>query len=653
MTGGDERMATARRVWVLYAAATVAVVATLAILSGIVLTLERDTEHARARRAAIEQVQEALWRLDAFVVPVLGRQAAFAYSHYVPAFAPAGLFTPEGSGNERVLVEISPILTTRWPDWVLLHFQAPVAGGIASPEIPEGRHAWVRQERGLNPAELEAKRALLRRLGAWLDRDTRRRLAARSVGHQEMWARDLPAAPTTPSAAQARAPARVARRRAAPPSEEEEPRNEATRARRRRYFARGQAQLQTPEPVGTAMMNVYLPKPRPAPKKPKLPRPATKTKLVRVDVSDVAAAWIPGDGGPALILYRSASLQGRKFIQGSLLDWPRLRRALAAEVQELLPEVQLLPKPEAEKRRAAAAGDVIEDEMSILPVVLRAAGVPGSMAWHRITPVRTALLITWGVALLALLVTGVAVRGMGDLARRRMNFVSAVSHELRAPLTALRMYLDMLAEGMIDSEEKRAEILKTLQGQAERLSGLVRGVLDYARLERRTFQAHLRSVSVDALLADVERACRDRCAASGQELVVERGDGLGGGTIETDPEAVMQIVLNLIDNACKYAGEGQVRLRALEGRDETEALVLEVSDDGPGIPPEARRRLFQAFYRAGSEMTREHPGVGLGLAIAQGFADAIGARLELVGGPLPGGNLQATFALRLGTRSAR
>jgi signal transduction histidine kinase len=649
-------MGTARRTWVLYIAALTAVVAILVVLSGIVLTLERDAGRARARRAAAKRLQEALWRLDAYVVPVLGRQAALAYSHYVPAFVPTRLYAPDGTrrGSGEVLLEVSPILTTEWPDWVLLHWSAPVEGGIASPELPTGRHRWVRAEREMKPEALERKARLLKQVGAFLGAPARKRLAARAGGHQAMWARDVTRRTRQVTVQTLRPrprprprpePTNVARANTSPDNEN-----------RRRLFRRGQAQVQLPEPLGNTAMNMIGPLPKR--KQPGMVglgalRPFKKTKktvevvessLVQVDVSDVSAAWVDRPSAePALILYRRATVQGRQVLQGSLVDWERLRAALAAEVEDLYPDgVTLRPRRGAPR---TTGGERLEDELSTLPVVL-STGIAARdvLPFSEVTPVRAALLVTWALALVALLVTGLAVRGTADLARRRMNFVSAVSHELRAPLTGLRMYLDMLAEGMITDEGKRAEVLRTLQGQAERLGGLVRGVLDYSRLERQTFQAHRRETTTRALFAELERACRDRCAASKVALEVDARLA-AQRALETDPEAVLQIVLNLVDNACKYGGDaGPVRLSA-EERDE--ALVIRVEDDGPGIPPRARRRLFTAFFRAGDEMTREHPGVGLGLAIARGFADAIGARLELVGQPNEGGNLRARFELGL------
>jgi signal transduction histidine kinase len=717
--------AVGRRVWVTYVIATAAVLAILAVLTGIVLKLERDAERARARQAAVERMKEALWRLDAFVVPVIGRQAAFAYSHYVPAYVPTGLYTSKGEAKppEQVFVEISPILTTTWPGWVKLHFSAPLEGGIASPELPTGRHAWVQRARGMTSHDLAQKRRLLQQLGTWLGGGTRTTLAARSDGSQQMWARDLVAQQVVLPPRRPRAPVRpkppLTAQRQQPPQQQKiavaannEPAPRARQRRRGRYFRRGNTQMQVPEPVDNAMLNVYRPKENNKKKKkkskkgadeqqikltknqdkttstsspltltfksvnkPRRPRPPVRpryrsleveSKLLRVEVSDVSAAWIdaPGaPGGKTLILYRSANIQGKRMLQGSLLDWPALRQAMLDEIADLFPPgggaaaeaIALLPAPAPVARRDdwLASGsstlyggaEALNEEMSTLPVVVR-AGVPAAQSLA-LSPVRVALLITWALALMALVVTGAAVRSTSDLAQRRMNFVSAVSHELRAPLTALRMYLDMLADGMITSEEKRAEVIKTLQGQAERLSGQVRGVLDYARLERQTFQAHRHQVQLSELLAQLEQACRDRCAASGLELaLVGQGELPGDEALETDPEAVIQIVLNLVDNACKYAAEAAAPIRLAVNRQQG-ALVIEVSDEGPGIPPRARRRLFDAFYRVGDEMTREHTGVGLGLAISRGFARALGAKLELVGQPRDDGTLQAAFALRL------
>src|SRR5205823_5375813 len=165
-----------------------------------------------------------------------------------------------------------------------------------------------------------------------------------------------------------------------------------------------------------------------------------------------------------------------RYIQGVLLDWPRLRDLLFEEIRDLFPEGHLEPmfdeKPEFPDRM-----------MTALPVQLNPGPMTASMlpGW---SPMRTGLLLAWIAALGALTVVGFGGWSLLDLSERRVRFVSAVTHELRTPLTTLRLYLDMLTSGLITEEQKKGEYLHTLHGESDRLHRLVSNVLDFARLER-------------------------------------------------------------------------------------------------------------------------------------------------------------------------
>jgi len=121
----------------------------------------------------------------------------------------------------------------------------------------------------------------------------------------------------------------------------------------------------------------------------------------------------------------------------------------------------------------------------------------------------------------------------------------------------------------------------------------------------------------------------------------------GDRRLATDPAAVETILRNLVDNACKYAAAAEDRRVHVAARVEPGWLILSVSDHGPGVPAAERRRIFDPFFRAEPEQTREHRGVGLGLAIAARLARALGGRLQLVGEPVLGGRIAAVFELRL------
>ena len=191
--------------------------------------------------------------------------------------------------------------------------------------------------------------------------------------------------------------------------------------------------------------------------------------------------------------------------------------------------------------------------------------------------------MAWAAALIGLAAVGFGGRALVDLSERRIRFVSAVTHELRTPLTSLRLYLDLLTSGMIEDEQKQKEYLNTLANESERLHRLIENVLDFARLERRSVEAHTQPTNVGELLEEVRQTWADRCAADGRELVVistlppeQR--------VTTDPRMVAQVLGNLVDNARKYtrdAADGRIWVWAKPG--ERGTLLLEVEDRGPGV----------------------------------------------------------------------
>jgi len=652
-------MRSPRHLWIAYLVAVLAVLGAVGGLSAVALRLEAETEQSRLREARLGRVRIALWRLDSHMTPVLGRIAGHAYSHFVPAYKPAQLYDSQGRPDQgKVLVQPSPILMNDWPDWVVIHFQAPLSGAITSPQVPKGWYQWVGPVTGLRtPA---ARKAQLSQLEQILRPPLRRRLAKALQPQTRLLGNELLASGRVSSTTRGRAggwrkgvvrhgraggwrrrTSTVAPPRAAPQKKKQKQTQQRVPEQRWRERNWGNNQVQfTPRANPDSLDNVML-------NTAGLPPGAvsndgTVRKIV-VPLSPVRSAWIPGDkkGERQLILYRVAEVQGRSLLQGALLDWKRLRSQLGGLVKDLFPNVRLTPSADSSKK---------DDEhlMTTLPVALAVprGATAGTRPWHRITPVRAALLFAWLLTLLALLATAFVVQRMVELGERRMNFVNAVSHELRTPLTAFRVHLDLLADGLVTDETKRQSMLEKLRGQSERLTELVRNVLDFARLERRTFVADLQVVELQGLLEELTEACEPRCEVAGLSFVVD--DKLPEDTrLRTDPAAVRQIIINLVDNACKYGASAEDKRVHLRARPDGDAVVLEVADHGPGIPVGARRHLFDAFYRVGKEMTREKPGVGLGLALAKRFTETLGAKLSLVGLVRDDDTVEAVFALRL------
>ena len=160
---------------------------------------------------------------------------------------------------------------------------------------------------------------------------------------------------------------------------------------------------------------------------------------------------------------------------------------------------------------------------------------------------RVSLGAAWASALAGVVALALLLRGTLRLSERRGAFVSAVTHELRTPLTTFRMYSEMLAEGMVSDETSRKRYLETLRSEADRLGHLVENVLSYARLERGRGAKAKEKVALTPLLERATSRVADRATQSGKTLSLEIDKGIKSDLVNTDPGAVEQIVMNLID----------------------------------------------------------------------------------------------------------
>jgi len=209
-------------------------------------------------------------------------------------------------------------------------------------------------------------------------------------------------------------------------------------------------------------------------------------------------------------------------------------------------------------------------------------------------------------------------------ARQKTSFVSNVSHELKTPLTTIRMYAEMLGEGTIRDPQKQWSYLQTIIKESQRLTRLVNNVLDFSRLEQGKRRYRQESVDLKELLLAILDQQQPRLTDAQLELelvITEQPIQL-----VSDPDALEQIVLNLLDNAIKYASDGQ-RL-SLRLTSEPKEIRLQLRDFGPGIPAAHRQRIFDKFHRIDSSLTAKQQGSGLGLSIARQLAEGLGGELR-------------------------
>ncbi len=205
-----------------------------------------------------------------------------------------------------------------------------------------------------------------------------------------------------------------------------------------------------------------------------------------------------------------------------------------------------------------------------------------------------------------------AWRSMRD-ARHKTSFVSNVSHELKTPLTTIRMYAELLDEGRIEEAGKRQRYLQVIIAESQRLSRLVNNILDFSRLEQQRKQYHLIPLSLTDVLHRVLDSQAVRLHQAGLELTRRLPDQ--PLTVQADRDAVEQVLLNLLDNAIKYAAQGGELVVKLQQQEQT--AEVHIMDRGPGVPVSQQQRIFDQFHRVDNNLTCNRPGCGLGLSIAR------------------------------------
>lgn len=254
-----------------------------------------------------------------------------------------------------------------------------------------------------------------------------------------------------------------------------------------------------------------------------------------------------------------------------------------------------------------------------------------------------------GVLLVAIFVTAILAGGSlllwqarrsEEEALQKTSFVANVSHEFKTPLTTIRLYAELLEEGRLRDAAQGKDYLRTISRETQRLARLVNNALDFSRLEQgQKKYAHDR-VDLTAELTRLLDTHGPRVAEAGLKL----GRALPTQPlfIATDRDAVEQIVINLLDNACKYGADGGEVIVMLAPR-AAGGAELKVADRGPGVPQAHVERIFEKFHRVEDALTAEKTGAGLGLSIARQLARGLGGDLRYT--PRVGGG--AEFVLDL------
>lgn len=238
-------------------------------------------------------------------------------------------------------------------------------------------------------------------------------------------------------------------------------------------------------------------------------------------------------------------------------------------------------------------------------------------------------------------------RRQQELNEQKSNFVSSVSHELRAPIASVRLMAENLERGKISGAEKQNEYFRFIVQECRRLSSLIENVLDFSRIEQGRKQYDFEPTDLRALTATTVKLMEPYAAERGVMLELKAESEKRKAEMDVDGRAIQQALVNLIDNAIKHSAKDQTVTVGLErsagvppaGHERHDSgnfpvartggtpVLLSVSDCGPGIPAAEQEKIFERFYRLGSELRRETPGVGIGLSVVKHIVEAHGGRV--------------------------
>lgn len=660
-------------IWTVYFLCLAVGIAAMGWLGSETAKLERfrqldraEVEQARREAELQERVSSALWKMDTMLTPLMAQEATRAISAYQSFQSSPGTkfstLVPDVQESSQLKGlegwTASPLLTPP-NEFVRLHFQIDAQGQYSSPQVPQGIQREQALACGVSAQAVDENQMRLQQLASFCSYDqalencllervpaevlplepwqqgqalndfVKKNIDTNRVFGQnprQQTAADLESTfESIPDASFAPSPDS----NSVPDVEAEQAEQSVVAAQRSRIQLRETQELDN---RGKAAQNYAL--------------NALADSLIRnapaeaVETGVMRPFWL----GNHLLLARRVERSDQTLVQGCWLNWESLAAHLRQEVADVLPDVQL--------RAVALQPDGLPPTgriLATLPVELvvnqqLSANLGfgesplGSAGW---SSSQLAIAAGWIGLFAAAIASAVLLNGLLRLSARRAAFVSAVSHELRSPLTTFQLYSEMLADGLVD-EPQRDLYAQTLKSESVRLAGLVENVLQYARLDRSRSLSKLQGISIGDLLERVWPRLQARADQNSWRLELKIPPAARAAMIKVDLAGVERVLFNLIDNACKYAQPAQVPRIVVEVGLSRRRVVFSVQDFGPGVPKRKRSHLFAPFSKSDQEAADSSPGVGLGLALCQRLAREMKGRVRWISSPVG-----ARFALEL------
>ena len=359
------------------------------------------------------------------------------------------------------------------------------------------------------------------------------------------------------------------------------------------------------------------------------------TTAFQVEVAPLQSVYIR-DG--RFFVFRRIVINNQIYRQGFLLETEPFLRHLATVHFESQPmarfsSLSLHVMGNGIQKKSVVAGPPIANvefsarrtfpaPFDFLSAALQVGAVPVSPARRALT---IALAILGIIMLFGLVAIYQSARTVVDLSERRSQFVSSVTHELKTPLTNIRMYIEMLEQGIASTPEREQDYLRILGSESTRLSRLINNVLELAKLEKKQRHFTLREDRIQNVLLEVHAIMSHKLAQEGFELHLNAENM---PPFAFDREVMVQVLVNLLENSIKFGRGAQTKIITITAAAADNRAHIAVSDTGPGIPRQALKKVFNDFYRVDNKLTRTTGGTGIGLALVKKFVTAMGGRVS-------------------------
>jgi len=383
-----------------------------------------------------------------------------------------------------------------------------------------------------------------------------------------------------------------------------------------------------------------------------LPAPISKTDLFQVEVAPLQSVFIDND---QVYLFRRIMINNQIYRQGFVFRVSAFLNHLANAYYAKQPlarytNLSLTVMYQGHEIEVVKTGAVTESvnfllnrtfpsPFAFLGAKLVCDQIPRSASRKTLNII---IVLLAAVILMGLFAIYHSARAVVDLSERRSKFVSSVTHELKTPLTNIRMYIEMLEQGIARDPDREQDYFRILDSESARLSRLINNVLELSKLEKRQRHVNLQEDTFDDVLEEVETVMKEKLRQEGFVLTVDRNNI---HPFKYDREVMILILINLIENSMKFGKSGPIREIGIRVRHEADGVSISVSDTGPGIPRHALRKIFDDFYRVESSLTQTTGGTGIGLALVKKFVTLMGGNVRAENNPGPGCKITISLPL--------